>query len=1853
VGEQLIRVRGASEHNLRAVDVDLPREALVVFTGVSGSGKSSLAFDTIFKEGQRRFLQSLSAYARQFLGQLEKPRVESIEGLSPAVCIDQRGRSRNPRSTVGTITELYDHLRLLFARLGEPRCPSCDLTIEALSPAEIVERLVLRAQGERVQVLAPVVLDRKGEYRKELSEWQAAGFVRARIDGELCRLEAAPDLDRYVRHTVELVVDRIVVRPGSRRRLVEAVERAVELAEGRVSFLRTPGARGDTTSEAGAGDPAASVHELQATARACPGCGFSLPELEPRLFSFNSSHGACPACDGVGRRFEPSLRRVMPDPARALSAGGLACLTAEGKVPFAPLAARDFEALYGAAGVSTDVPLQDLPAELRQVLLFGSGRKPVAQLRRSSRGERLVQRPFLGVLPALALAARGPAGPWLERWMDATECTDCGGTRLKPAARAVRFKGAGLGELARGTVDELATWLAGVGLVGVAEEAIGAPVLREIASRLSFLRELGLGYLDLDRGSGTLSGGEFQRIRLARQLGSRLQGVLYVLDEPSIGLHPRDNRRLIKTLRSLRDAGNTVLVVEHDEDTLRAADELVELGPDAGERGGHLVAQGTPERVAAADTHGGRFLSGRELLPLPDRRRGPTEAHLLVRGAEGHNLKQIDVRIPLGRLVAVTGVSGSGKSTLVDLTLRRALAQRFHRATHAPAPHAGLKGWEALDKVVEIDQSPIGRTPRSNPATYTKVFDLIRELYAGLPLSRARGYTKSRFSFNLPGGRCEECHGAGVRQVEMQFLAPVAVPCAVCEGRRFNPETLQVRYRGHTITDVLAMTIERALEFFGAIPKVQRTLGVLNEVGLGYLRLGQPSTTLSGGEAQRVKLASELRRPATGRTLYVLDEPTTGLHAHDVTLLVDALQRLVEAGNTVLVVEHNMEVVKVADHVIDLGPEGGEAGGQLVVSGSPEEVAACPASYTGKALAPVLERSRAALRADNDVPPTWLEASAVAEPTQPYGALPGPAVRAKMRDVEVMGARQHNLCDISVTIPGESLTVVTGPSGSGKSSLAFHTLFAEGQRRYVESLSTYARRFLGRMANAAVDRIEGLAPAVAIDQKSAPRSPRSTVATVTELHDHLRLLYARVADLFCPKCGRALEALSPSRAARRVAAAFGGEQVLVCAPWRAHRRLGEAWAALRADGLLRVRTRAGAVLRTDGELSARLRRTVGFEVVVDRLRAGEETVSRMSEAVEAAYRWGEGEARVRRAEAGSEAAEPLVLSRAARCSEHGVAAPDELSPRDFSFNHYRGACPECSGLGRLTRRRRRPRRRGRYARRDPDRELAPRPSDKPCPTCGGERLGPLARAAKVGPWRLPQMTSATVSALRAMIGEVELGDEAALISAELRQEVQSRLAHLEDLGLGYLELDRPADTLSGGEAQRIRLASQLGSRLSGCLYVLDEPTIGLHPADTERLLATLKGLKEQGNTVVVVEHDLQVVRAADQVLDLGPGAGEHGGRVMACGPPAAVAATGGSPTADFLSGTRAIPVPAERAGGTPGVTVLGARAHNLQAVSAELRLGTITCVTGVSGSGKSSLVMEVLRNEVAARLGGAAGPAGLLDGLEGAERIRRLVVVDQSPIGRNPRSNPASYSGLLDGIRKLFAQLPESQLRGYRPGRFSYNRGGGRCPDCDGLGAQQVEMHFLSDVWLTCDTCRGRRFNEATLQVRYRGLNIAEVLDLRLAEARDFFRNHRRLSRICTTLDEVGLGYLRLGQSATTLSGGEAQRLKLAAELGKRGGAGTLYLLDEPTTGLHLADVERLVTLLRRLADRDAAVVVIEHNLDVIKVADRVYDLGPGAGDDGGRLVAEGTPEQVAATPSSLTGVHLGPLLKPRRRRAS
>ncbi|MFJ3388345.1 excinuclease ABC subunit UvrA [Lysinibacillus sp. NPDC086135] len=942
-----IVVQGARAHNLKNINVTIPRDQLVVLTGLSGSGKSSLAFDTIYAEGQRRYVESLSAYARQFLGQMDKPDVDAIEGLSPAISIDQKTTSRNPRSTVGTVTEIYDYLRLLFARIGKPICPNHGIEITSQTIEQMVDRLLTYSERTKMQLLAPMVSGRKGTHVKLLEDLKKQGFVRVRIDGELRDLDDAIELDKNKKHSIEVVIDRVVMKEGVAARLSDSLETALRLADGRVLV-----------------DVMEHEELLFSEHHACPLCGFSIGELEPRMFSFNSPFGACPSCDGLGSTQEVDLDLVVPDWDRSLLEHAIA--------PWEPTSSQYYPQLLKAVcdhyDIPMDVPVKDLPKEKMDKILYGSGKDKIHFHYENEFGnvrDQMIE--FEGVVRNVERRFKETTSDYvreqMEKYMAQQACPSCKGYRLKPETLAVKLADKHIGEVTQYSIQEADTFFKELDL-SEKDMKIARLVLREIEERLGFLVNVGLDYLTLSRAAGTLSGGEAQRIRLATQIGSRLTGVLYILDEPSIGLHQRDNDRLISTLQNMRDIGNTLIVVEHDEDTMLAADYLIDVGPGAGVHGGQIVAAGTPQEVMGnEDSLTGQYLSGKKFIPLPIERRKPNGRKLSIKGAKENNLQNVKVDIPLGLFVAVTGVSGSGKSTLINEILYKSLAQKLNRSKVKPGEHKEVTGMEELEKVIDIDQSPIGRTPRSNPATYTGVFDDIRDVFATTNEAKVRGYKKGRFSFNVKGGRCEACRGDGIIKIEMHFLPDVYVPCEVCHGKRYNRETLEVKYKDKSIADILDMTIENAVVFFENIPKIQRKLQTIVDVGLGYMKLGQPATTLSGGEAQRVKLASELHRRSTGKSFYILDEPTTGLHAHDIARLLVVLQRLVENGDSVLVIEHNLDVIKTADYIIDLGPEGGDKGGTIVATGTPEEVAEVSGSYTGKYLKPILTRDRLRMEA--------------------------------------------------------------------------------------------------------------------------------------------------------------------------------------------------------------------------------------------------------------------------------------------------------------------------------------------------------------------------------------------------------------------------------------------------------------------------------------------------------------------------------------------------------------------------------------------------------------------------------------------------------------------------------------------------------------------------------------------------------------------------------------------------------------------------------------------------------------------------------------------------------------------------
>ncbi|MEO1614200.1 MAG: excinuclease ABC subunit UvrA [Planctomycetota bacterium] len=1930
-----IKVKGAREHNLRNVNLTIPRGELVCFSGVSGSGKSSLAFDTLYAEGQRRYVESLSNYARQFMGQMPKPDVDLVSGLSPSISIAQKSSGNNPRSTVGTITEIYDFLRVLYARVGVPNCPTCHVPIAAQTSDAIASRVLDLDPQQDVWILAPLARNQKGEFRDLFEDLRKQGFTRARVDNETIRLVQPPSLDRSHRHDIEVVVEMVsgsrdAAGKRDRGRVQEAVELALRLGGG--SIMVSLSSRGEPS----AGDAKDDI--LYSSRYSCASCGESFRAPTPQLFSFNSPQGMCNSCDGLGHLYTFVPSRIIPDESLSIRRGANILLGKWMEI------GRYRRHIYKSFGEAMDEHLElekgtmlgskwsDLPEEARECWLWGTA-VDYSVTWRGGRKQRKYTGSFSGFVPEFLERYRTTKNKMqlrhLEKFMDTIDCVDCGTQRLNPQARAATIETSvetfteqparSLPELCELSIEDLATFFSDIKL-GATDAKIAAEALKEIRTRIGFLLGVGLDYLTLGRTAPTLSGGESQRIRLAGQIGSGLVGVLYILDEPSIGLHARDNDRLIDTLVRLRDAGNTLIVVEHDEDTMRAADRIVDFGPGPGVRGGKIVGSGSAaELCESKKSVTGQFLSGAREIAIPEALRPiDPERQITIHGARFHNLKNVDASIPLGTVTCVTGVSGSGKSSLIGGILEPALRRDLNGAESEPGEHDSIAGLEHLDKTIAIDQSPIGRTPRSNPATYVKVFDEIRNLFAKLPEAKTRGYTASRFSFNVDGGRCAGCDGNGATRLEMDFLADIWVTCPVCQGKRYNRETLSVKFKDASIADVLEMDIADALKLFKNVPKIAEKLQTLVDVGLEYLKLGQPSPTLSGGEAQRIKLSRELSKRETGSTLYVLDEPTTGLHFAALELLLKVIHGLADRGNTVVIVEHNMDVIKTADHVIDLGPEGGAGGGEIVVAGRPIEVAKHTESHTGAALAKSMKVKRRKSKRTDRVPVTELAA---------------PPERARTH-VVVESASEHNLKSVSAEIPRDSMTVFCGPSGSGKSSLAMDTIYAEGQRRYVESLSSYARQFIGQVQKPKVERIEGLSPAVALEQKNLGHSPRSTVGTVTEVFDYLRILMARLGTRYCPDCEIEVGTQTPDEITDKVMSLGEGTRALLLAPIEV--AAGEAsqdtWQSLRSQGYQRVRI-DGVTFELDEAPSLDPRRKQSVQVLVDRLAVREDERSRISDSVEQGLSLGVGVVQLAIADTEREEKhwETITHSQHLVCGKCGRSFPT-LTPHHFSFNSSVGWCQQCEGLGiqtgtnpaalidspkmslqegasllwpdvsqdvsiwmlralqretgipadvpfidltasqrrmlfhgfgerwievrgsdakpksKSTTRLFRYQFKGFYPALEAASRLTPGlrgrleqfVAEIDCSACHGSRLREEAAACRFREMTIADMVHMPLDRLEPRIRSWKLDRREKKIAGELMSEVLSRLRFLLDVGLNYLTLHRGAATLSGGEAQRIRLAAQLGSGLCGVLYVLDEPTIGLHPRDNLRLISALHRLRDLGNTLLVVEHDRDVIAGSDYLCDFGPRAGRHGGRIVASGGPGNVAPFEQSVTAGYLNRSKSIAVPEVRrpvrtSTGEPmteSLRLFGASEHNLQNVDLTIPLGVFTAITGPSGSGKSTLVEGTLYPILAKRLHRSSIKPGRHDKLEGLRHVDKVIRVDQSPIGNSPSSNPATYTGVFDLIRNEFASLPEAAERKYLPRTFSFNVSGGRCETCEGSGQRRIEMHFLPDVWVPCEECGGKRYNDDVLQVKYHGKSISDVLSMPIGEAAELFSSEPRILRILQTLCDVGLDYITLGQSAPTLSGGEAQRVKLASELARPGTGSTLYLLDEPTTGLHFDDIAKLLDVIQRLVELGNTCVVIEHNLDVIKCADWVIDMGPGAGIDGGRIVFEGTPDELAET---------------------
>jgi excinuclease ABC subunit A len=1885
-----IAIRGARQNSLKNLDIDLPLNELVVVTGVSGSGKSSLVFDTLYAEGQRRYVETFSPYARQFLDRMDKPQVDRIEGIPPAIAIDQTNPVRTSRSTVGTMTELADHLKLLFARASALYCRGCSRPVRRDNPDSIHEDLKARAQAAgdpRLVLTFPVPVPANFPEAEILQLLEAQGYTRVHSKSK---------------EQLEVVQDRFRFSNAGRARVIEALEAALRVGQGNVAIYPV-----EEKEAAGEGFPVTRHSSIvtatpwkYSTALHCPDCDIHYREPSQSTFSFNSPVGACETCRGFGRVIGVDYGLVIPDESKTLGSGH----PGGGAVkPWQTQSFRecqdDLEKYAKKRGIPLDRPWRELSDAQKGWVI--DGEPEWVSWRKSWPGTWYGVKRYFDWLETKAYKMH--IRVLLSRYRAYTPCATCEGSRLKPdallwrvgnkadadgvleAARRYRpaevkwtdaqlrsVPGLTIHDLMLLPVDRCAKFFASVHLPTAALDEATELLLGEVRSRLAYLQAVGLGYLTLDRQSRTLSGGEVQRINLTTALGTSLTNTLFVLDEPSIGLHPRDMGRVISVMQKLRDAGNSLVVVEHDPQIMFAADRILDMGPGPGEKGGEVVFFGRPQDLAASEPSlTGQYLRGRKRVDAGLKRLPVSAAdpRLEVLGVTEHNLKDVDVAIPLNRLVCVTGVSGSGKSTLVQDVLHPALLKHQGRPTEAAGAHRALVGADRVGDVVLVDQTPIGRTTRSNPASYVGAFDAIRDQFARSPLAKERGYKPGMFSFNSGDGRCPACGGNGFEHVEMQFLSDVYLRCPDCNGRRFRDEILEVTIapdgrQAMSIADVLEMTVSEAVRYFASHPDVLRGLQPLADVGLEYLKLGQPVPTLSGGEAQRLKLAGHLAQAGNGRgpgpakgaqgNLFLFDEPTTGLHFEDIAKLLRSFRRLVDAGHSLLVIEHNLDVIAAADWIVDLGPEGGEAGGQVVFTGTPAQIVGEPASHTGVAL----KEYQATIGKDVFI---GVQHTPHAPPVTPHHAI---AVR---------NAREHNLKNIDVDLPLGRFTVITGVSGSGKSTLAFDIVFGEGQRRYLESLNAYARQFVQVASRPEVDAIYGIPPTVAIEQRTSRGGRKSTVGTLTEIHHFLRLLFVKLGVQHCPDCRVAIEPQSPEAIAARILRDYKGQHIGVLAPLVVNRK------GVYTDLAKWANNRGYTHLRVDGEFLPtrkfpRIDRfkehSIELPVADFRVSAADEKTLR--EALRTALEHGKGVAHVIAPldglmEGRARTAETVFSTRRA-CPSCGRSFP-ELDPRLFSYNSKHGWCPGCYGTGLKLDEVGWDDERARNGTEDNvlDSWIEWLEVDEACPQCDGKRLNPEALAVEWRGHSIADYGMLPVAKLRELVSAAKLQGRELEIARDLMAELASRLGFLSEVGLDYLTLDRSAPTLSGGEAQRIRLAAQLGSNLRGVCYILDEPTIGLHPRDNRVLLDTLEKLEKKGNTLLVVEHDEDTIRRAHHVIDLGPGAGRLGGEVIAQGNMRDLMQQPASLTGRFLRQPLIHPLQPYRPTSmrSPAVQVTGANLHNLRNVDARFPLARLSVVTGVSGSGKSTLARDILHDNLVAVVGErkpkALAPAGCKS-IKGWEAVGRVLEVDQAPIGKTPRSCPATYVGFWDAIRKLFAGTQDARMRGYDPGRFSFNTAGGRCAACEGQGVQKIEMSFLPDVKVSCDVCNGARFNPETLAVRYKGKSAGEVLAMSVDEAVEFFSAHPPVHHALRLLQDVGLGYLTLGQQSPTLSGGEAQRIKLVTELAKvrttddprRGGGNagrhTLYVLDEPTVGLHMADVEKLIRVLHRLVDAGNTVVVIEHNLDVWADADWIVDLGPEGGEGGGRVVAQGTPGEIAANGGSHTGRVLGEFLRERGR---
>ncbi len=1743
---KFIEVLKISQNNLKGFDLRLPFYKLIVVTGVSGAGKSSLVFDTLYAEGQRRYLETFSSYVRQYFEKLPKPKAEAINNIPPALAFPQGNYIKTSRSTVATLTEISHFTKMLYYKAGIPKCPRCNQYIHIKDPHSIAKEIVQKFKNIPIYLLSPQKAKVDFDYLKK--GLLSAGFSRIFFNGRVCELEEVEELPSE--DEIEIVIYRLKPTEEDIPEIVNAVEQAFKIS----NCLRVKTLYGEELNY---------FQEL-----ICPTCGFKVPPKTPNLFSFNTSQGACPECKGFGNLLVVDFEALVKHPEKSIKNGAIPILD----YPFMLEVKIDLMDFLKKYEINPNLPFNKLPSEIKEKIFWGEGEwyglKEVIDWLESKKYKQHIR-----IL--------------LSKLRREVTCPVCKGTRFNPQALLFYIEDLNIGNFYSLEVSSakkfISEFLSKVHLP--AEERLA----KEILKRLSYLEEVGLSYLTLNRTSRTLSGGEASRCLLTRALSSNLVETLYLIDEPTTGLHPKDTQKVLKFMENLVSQNNTVVVVEHDPEIITQADYLIDLGPEGGEKGGYLLYAGQPKEIFKKDTPTSltlKSVSSCRKINLGASR--SFSQKLKIKKAKKHNLKEISFSIPAKAITSIVGVSGSGKSTLLEEIIYKGVNAYKQRMKFDFCE--SIEGAENFSQVLFITQEPLARSPRSIVATYIGIYPYIRKLLASTQLAKKYGYTETFFSFNSELSQCPECKGLGFEVVEMQFLSDLVLPCEVCKGKRFREEVLEIKWRGKNIAEILELTVDSAIEFFGNHPLINKPLKILQDLGLGYLKLGQPLSTLSGGEAQRLKIAEILSQIKKEKALILLDEPTVGLHLKDIEKLIFSLKYLKEKGHTIVVVEHNPEVILASDWIIELGPEGGEKGGYLLFEG------------------PITDF----LNLENQKSPTacylkeYLNGLKLKEKVSQKKKY-----HYEEQYIKLRGIRHHNLKNIDVDLPRDKFIVITGVSGSGKSTLAFDVIFSEGQRRFLETLPAYLRQFLKLYEEIDYDLISGIPPTVALEQRSGEISPRSTVGTLTEILPYLRLLYSKISKVYCPKCGAELTPHSEEELLEIAKKLFKEEglenaEITFLAPIVKHRKgiyrnlfeklLNSGYSEVRIDSAFYKlppipslsRYREHTIEAVIGRTTYKKPKTFE-ELFLKTLKEGHGSALLIADSKE------------------------LLFSKKRACIKCGISLP-EPDPLLFAFNSKIGACPGCDGIGEI--------------------------EGKTCPLCNGSRYKREVYYYKVNGLSLPELCELSIEEMKNFFTNLKLEGREKLFAEGLVSEIVSRLDCLIQLGVGYLTLGRSADTLSSGEAKRVRISAEIGSNLTGVAYILDEPTIGLHPKDNKKLINVLKSLRDKGNTVIVVEHDEETILSADYVIDLGPKGGKKGGEIVFVGPPSELLKNENSETAKALKDKCRKTLKSLKRIPSEFITLKNVHLRNLKNINVSIPLNALTVVVGVSGSGKSTLICELLYENLKRLLSTKSkGKVELwgVEKIEGFSKVKRVYLVDHSPIGNTPRSTPATYINVFTSIRQAFANTQVARERGYKEGRFSFNTQEGQCPHCKGQGYIKVEIKFLPEVYQLCEYCEGKRYNPEALEVYFRGKNISDVLNMDFYEAKEFFKNFPSIYEKLDIVCRIGLDYLTLGQPSPSLSGGEAQRIKLAKEFVKSSKGGSLFILDEPTTGLHISDVEKLIDVLQGLIEKGHTVVVIEHNPELIKWADWIIELGPEGGQKGGYLLFEGSIEDFleADTPTS------------------